>query len=196
VRSTDEGRNPKRTRGRARLLVLGVACLAVVYTAGTFLSPALMSAGGPWGGLLRLSYAPVCHQQPERSLPIGDGFQSVCARCSGLYLGGVAGLFVGGLFLVGRRSAPRPIWLAVVALPTLVDALLPWVGLPGLPNLLRLLLSWPVGFVAALFVARGIEEIVVSSTGRPSPGVRNRDHRDVNRIARRAGRESLEVVDG
>ena len=168
----------------------------MIYISGTFLAPVLMSDGNPWGGLVRLSYAPVCHQQPERCLPVGGGFQSICARCSGLYFGAVAGLFAAALCLVGRRSAPRPIWLAVVALPTLVDALLPWVGLPGLPNFPRLLLAWPVGFVAALFVARGIEEIVASRPGRPGPGARPRDDREENWIARRDGRESLEVVDG
>lgn len=195
MRSTDERRNPDRSRVRARLLVLGAAFLALAFTAGTFLAPLLIGADGPWGGLLRLAYAPVCHQQPERSLAVGDGYQAVCARCSGLYLGGAAGLFVGALFLVGRRSAPRPIWLAVVAFPTLVDALLPWVGLPGLPNPLRLLLAWPVGFVAALFVARGIEEIAGSRPGRPGSGARSRDDCETKRIARRVGRESLEVVD-
>jgi len=180
----------------ARRIVLCVGLLALLYTAGTFLAPVWMSTGDAWGGLLHLSYAPVCHQQPERCLPVGDGFQAVCARCSGLYLGAVAGLFVGALFLVGRRSAPRPIWLAVVALPTIVDALLPWLGLPGLSNFPRLLLAWPVGFVAALFVARGIAEIVASRPGRPSPGDQPRNDRDANWIARRAGRESLEVVDG
>jgi len=177
-------------------MVLAVGFLALIYTSGTFLAPVLMSDGSPWGGLVRLSYAPVCHQQSERSLPVGDGFQSICARCSGLYLGAVAGLFAAALFLVGRRPAPRPIWLAVAALPTLVDALLPWIGLPSLPNNPRLLLAWPVGFLAALFVARGIEEIVASRPGRPGSGERNRDDLEENWIARRDGRESLEVVDG
>ena len=193
---TDQRGNEKRATGRARLIVLAVGLLALIYTSGSFLAPVLMSGDSAWGGLVRLSYAPVCHQQSERCLPVGGGFQAICARCSGLYFGGVAGLFAAGLFLVGRRPAPRPIWLAVVALPTLVDALLPWLGLPGLPNLPRLLLAWPVGFVAALFVARGIEEIVASRPGRPGSVARTRDDREENWIARRDGRESLEVVDG
>jgi len=196
VPQTHQCKTEKRASSQARLLVLGVGLLALAFAAGTFLAPVLISSGGPWGGFLRLSYAPVCHQLTERSLPVGDGFQAVCARCSGLYLGAVAGLFVSAALLMGRRSAPRPIWLAVVAVPTFIDALLPWVGLPALPNYPRLLLAWPVGFVAALFVARGIAEIVASRSGRPGPGDCTEDDRDENWIARRTGRESLEVVDG
>jgi uncharacterized membrane protein len=176
--------------------VLGVALLTLLFTAGSFLAPVLMGSGRSWAGLLHFAYAPVCHQLPERCLSVGDGVQAVCARCSGLYLGAVAGLIAGAFFLVGRRSAPRPFWLGLVALPTLIDALLPWIGLPGLPNLPRLLLAWPVGFVAALFVARGIEEIVAARPRSPGGEVRPRNERDENRIARRTGRESLEVVDG
>lgn len=178
--------------GRARWAVIGVGLLALVFTAGTFLAPALMDSGRPWGGLLRLSYAPLCHQQPERSLRVGRGVQAVCARCSGLYLGGVAGFFAGALFVVGRRRRLRPRWLLLAALPTFVDATLHGLGGPGLPNLPRLALAWPVGFVAALFVARGIEELLAPRGGVGGALV---DH-DLRRSARRVGRGSVEVIDG
>ncbi len=58
---------------------------------------------------------------PERSLVIGAGTQAVCARCSGLYLGGVAGLWAGALLLFRSRLRPRPLWLAVAITPSLVD---------------------------------------------------------------------------
>jgi uncharacterized membrane protein len=174
--------------------VVAVAIAAALYAGGTFVAPLLVAQGSSWGGLLHLSYAPVCHQQAERSLAVGQGFQSVCARCSGLYLGGVAGLIVGVLFLVGRREAPRPIWLGLMALPTIVDALLPWIGLPGAANEPRFLLAWPLGFTAALYVARGIEEIVAP---RAAPRRRDSDREQTaNWTACRAGRESVEVADG
>jgi uncharacterized membrane protein len=146
--------------------------------------------------LLRLAYAPLCHQQPERSLPVGDGFQAVCSRCSGLYLGGVAGLWVGALVVVGRRLRVRPVWLAWVAVPTFLDAAANALGLPATSNVPRLLLAWPVGFVAALFLVRGIEEILQpKETGR-QPGQGTRDDEELNKISRRVGRESLEAFDG
>ena len=43
--------------------------------------------------------------------------------------------------------------------PTLVDAVLPWLGRSGLPNLPRLLLAAPAGFAAGLFLAAALVEI-------------------------------------
>ena len=86
---------------------------------------------------------------PERSLAVGNGYQAVCARCAGLYAGGVAGLFLGAWLVVGRRRlAPALFWVGI--LPTVIDAVLPWIGLPGLPNVPRLLLAVPPPLPAPL----------------------------------------------
>jgi uncharacterized membrane protein len=146
----------------------GITVLAVAFTAGTFMAPVLDSADSRWGDMLRLAYAPVCHQSPERSLTVGEAPVAVCARCSGLYLGGVAGLTVAALLLAGTGRRPRPIWLAVALAPTILDALLPLVGLPQLPNLPRLVLAVPAGLVAALFLAVGVADLVSSPTEKQS----------------------------
>ena len=144
-------------RGRRAVAWAGV--LLLVLVAGTFLAPVLLSAGNVWGGVLHLAYAPLCHQMPERSLVIGAGTQAVCARCSGLYLGGVAGLWAGALLLLRSRLRPRPLWLAVAIVPSVVDFALSWLGLPSLSNIPRLVLAIPAGVLAALFLAVGIEDL-------------------------------------
>ena len=48
--------------------------------------------------------------------------------------------------------------------PTLVDVLLPWIGVTGLPNLPRLLVAIPTGVVAALFLATGIADLFSSDS--------------------------------
>jgi uncharacterized membrane protein len=144
-------------RGRRAVAWAGV--LALIFVAGTFLAPVLSGAGSVWGGALHLAYAPLCHQLPERSLVVGAGTQAVCARCSGLYLGGVAGLGVGALLMLRRRLRPRPRWLAVALAPSMVDFVLPWLGLPSLSNVPRLVLAIPAGVVVALFLAVGIEDL-------------------------------------
>jgi len=100
---------------------------------------------------------------PGHTFPfeIGQGVQAVCTRCSGLYWGGLAGLLAGAL-IVGRRLRPRPTWLALALAPTVVDALLPWVGLPQLGPLARHLLAWPAGFMVGLILAAGIAELAIS----------------------------------
>jgi len=144
-------------RTSSRRAVLFVAGLSVLFLAGTFLAPALHSAG-MLGNALYLVYAPLCHQLTERSLSLGGEPLAVCARCSGLYLGGAAGLLFAGLWALGRLQ-PRPRWLWIALLLTAIDVLLPRIGLTGLPELPRLVLAWPVGFLAGWFLALGIADL-------------------------------------
>ncbi len=154
----------------SRLAVLITFLLAAAFVAGTYAVPLLHDAGSPWAGRLHWAYGPLCHQLPERSIAVGAGVQAVCSRCSGLYLGGLAALAFGGFALSGLARRIRPIWLLWALAPTAVDALLPWIGIPGLPNLPRLLLALPAGFVAGLFLAAGVGELVSRSRNeRPNP---------------------------
>lgn len=143
-----------RRRGVAAVLIAGL--LATLFVAGTYAAPLLSSLTGR---LLTWAYAPLCHQIAERSIPIGAGVQAVCARCAGLYLGGAVGLLLaaGCLGLLKRRLRPAILGLALA--PTLIDALLPWLGFSGLSNVPRLVLALPAGLVAGLFLAIGIADL-------------------------------------
>ena len=145
---------------RSRLAILAVAAGAAAFLGGTVAVPLLESTGARGVGLLRLCYTPVCHQQAERSLSLPGGEQAVCARCAGLYAGGIAGLLAGAVALVGSVRRPRPLWLVVALVPTVTDALLAFAGLPSLPNVPRMLLALPLGLVAGLFVALAIADVL------------------------------------
>jgi len=139
-----------------------------MFVGGTFLAPVVEDSGAVGGSLLRLLYAPACHQMPERSLAVGGGHQAVCARCSGLYLGGVLGLVAGAWLVTASGWPPRPWWLVAAAAPTFADAVLPWIGGAGLSNVPRLLITLPVGAAAGLFLAAGVADIARSHSRRPS----------------------------
>jgi uncharacterized membrane protein len=156
--------------GAARRAVRLTALAALLFVGGTYLAPLLAGSGLPGAGAARLLYAPVCHQDPDRSFEVGGMVQSVCARCAGLYWGGVAGLFAAAWLAVGRQSRLRPAWLFWAAVPTLVDAGLPWIGAAGLPALPRHLLAWPLGFVAGLFLAVGVADLALSLTSERTRG--------------------------
>jgi uncharacterized membrane protein len=144
---------------RARGAVLATVLLALVFLAGIFVVPAIEARGVPGANLPRLLYAPLCHQNPSRSLTLDAHPLTVCSRCTGLYLGGAAGLLVALAYVFGRRKAPRPFWLAVAIAPTIVDAVLPRFGLPALSNVPRLLLAVPAGLLAGVFLAIGIYDL-------------------------------------
>ena len=147
------------TERSGRMAVLVTAMLAILFVAGSYAAPAMLSAGWSGGGLLHAAYAPLCHQQPERALKMAGLPQTVCARCSGLYIGGAAGLLAAVWLVVGTGRRLRPILFALAFAPTGIDFLLGFVGLPALPNLPRLLLAVPAGFVAGLFLAVGVADL-------------------------------------
>ncbi len=150
-------------RLHSRKAVLWVAVAALLFVAGTYLAPILQAPA------LHAIYAPLCHQDPERSFEILRGSQAVCARCAGLYLGGVAGLLAAAWLFIGRGREPRPQWLAYALAPTVIDALFGWLGLPALAELPRHLLAWPAGFVAGLFLAVGVADLELSLKTRRRP---------------------------
>jgi zinc transporter ZupT len=75
-----------------------------------------------------------------------------------LYLGGLAGIAL-GLWFFARSRRPRPIWLVWTAVPTVIDVLMPWIGLPALGELPRMLLALAPGLVAGVFLALGVAEL-------------------------------------
>lgn len=165
---TSSGENPDVRAGRRAVWLAALA--ALVFVGGTYLAPLLEAAGLSGAGLARLFYTPVCHQIPERSFEVLGGTQSVCARCAGLYWGGVAGLLAAAWLVVGRERRLHPAWLVWALAPSLVDATLPWIGLQGLSALPRHLLAWPLGLVAGLFLAVGVADLAVSLKSERSRG--------------------------
>jgi len=151
-----------RTRRAAGIAILVVAALAALFVAAVFATPWLDTRGSSAAIWLRFAYAPLCHQMPERSLDLAGASLAVCARCTGLYLGGLAGIVL-GLWFFRHSRRPRPMWLAWAAAPTVVDVLLSWIGLPGLPGLPRMLLALVPGAVAGIFLALAVAELACRS---------------------------------
>jgi len=141
-----------------------VTVCALVWTAGVVVVPWLASHDSVLAPWLRLVYKPGCHQIPERCLDLGFGPMAVCARCMGLYIGGCVGLL--WTTLRNRSSRPRPVWLAVVAAPTVLDFVAGQVGLPSLGNWTRFALAVPLGLLAGLYVGDALLEIVRQNTAK------------------------------
>jgi uncharacterized membrane protein len=161
----------RRLDSRSRRWLAAVACAAVVYCAGLVLAPWLERSGSPAGSWLRLAYAPTCHQQPARCLDLGDGPLAVCARCAGLYAGGLLGLLAA--VLSGIRCRPTMATLLAASAPTVLDFVAILVGLPSLPNWPRFVIAVAPGAVLGLLLADAVADL--AARVGPPPESEGRD---------------------
>ena len=104
--------------------------------------------------------AVVCHQIPERSFFIEGTQLPVCARCTGLYLSGAAGLAGWLIWKTARRWRGRSIepraalrLVVVAALPTALTVMTAGLGIWDGTNMTRALLAVPLGLSAGGVVA-------------------------------------------
>ena len=102
----------------------------------------------------------VCHQLPDRSFFIDGRQLPVCARCTGLYLSGVAGIAIWIVAKSLRRwramqvrpRVARQIIIAA-AIPTAISYVTGVAGLWDGSNLTRAALAVPLGLAAGAVVA-------------------------------------------
>jgi len=138
--------------------VLLVTAAAALFTLVVVLAPVLSRSAPRFVLGVRMVCSPLCHQEPSRTLTLGGGPVAVCARCTGLYSGGVLGLLAGGLLGAWRRKAPPVLFFLLVA-PTLLDAVSPWLGFSGLENLSRAAISMPAGAACGWFLAYAVGDL-------------------------------------
>jgi uncharacterized membrane protein len=82
----------------------------VILVAALFLTWMLIAPDGVLGKADAVGYA-VCHRIDHRSFHIGDHQFSVCARCTGQYLGAVLGMAF--LTIFRKYRSGRPPWLVI-----------------------------------------------------------------------------------
>lgn len=110
-------------------------------------------AGGTWP-IVDSLFGAFCHRDPSRSLPFAAGTVLLCARCTGLYAGALAG----GLSLWVRRrpgfpGSSKAAWwallLAIFATPlqAVGEAAGAWEGSPALRMALGLLTGTALGAI-------------------------------------------------
>jgi uncharacterized membrane protein len=96
----------------------------------------------------------VCHQLHARSFQLWTAQMPVCARCTGIYLGGALAAIATS---VGRYASARTPSRAVVlaaALPTAATLLYEWSTGATPSNVVRAAAGLPLGVVVAWIVAR------------------------------------------
>jgi uncharacterized membrane protein len=142
-----------------RLLLLALWCLVC----GSILAAPIGRAHGfsTAAGLVYLVFAPVCHQLPERSFTLWEYPWAVCQRCSGIYLGLLAGALFHGRALekLARPSARRSVVVGMT-LPLMLDVMLPFTGVwtNGPPS--RFATGFLFGAMLSLLLVPGVSEFL------------------------------------
>jgi len=127
---------------------------AILFCGGIVAAPLLEARGSVLGPWMRWAYAPLCHQMASRSVELAGAPLAVCARCTGLYLGGLVGLCVAVAAGWGVRvPGPRRVWLVAV-LPAALDSLVKVLG-----NAPRLGVAVPAGIVLGAFLGVGLNDL-------------------------------------
>ena len=126
---------------------------------------------------IRLAFAPICHQLPERSFAPGGAPMAVCARCLGAYAGFLAGAmsFLG--LSVSRGHLPRSpgrLLLAGSTLPTFFQWSFAAAGiLPDIASA-RALTSSVFGIVIAFCILPAVDSLARELRERRGPSMRGR----------------------
>lgn len=130
---------------RAFVLLLTAAALwcALIAAAPVFSAPP--------GGFLYRFFSPVCHQDDARSLHIFGLQLAVCARCTAIYFGFLAGVILSSFLAVGRRYPPKVLWI-VAAGPMLLDVASGMLGIHDSSLVTRLVTGGLFGTVSALIL--------------------------------------------
>ena len=131
--------------GSIPALILGSASLcALAISAG---------ASMKWRWLFRL----MCHGRPERCLELFDVPMPICARCTGIYLGVIAGLFAYWLVRFISEKEFKVIALAGI-IPLGIDGLTQLTGLRESTNELRIATGLVAGLAFGMWVLAVVDQ--------------------------------------
>jgi uncharacterized membrane protein len=148
----------RRTRLELRrdtkiVLAVLTALPALFLGAAAFCSWAISEGASPrW----RLLFRTLCHGKPERCLELFDVAMPLCARCTGIYAGVLAGLLLFPLMTWLRERVMRVVAFAALT-PLAVDGLTQLTGLRESTNGLRIATGLIAGLAFGLWILSAVQ---------------------------------------
>ena len=104
----------------------------------------------------RLPFRTICHGFPERSLEVFGTTMPVCARCTGIYAGILAGLVLFRLLPAIRERVLRMVAFAA-AMPLAIDGLTQLAGLRESTNPVRIATGLIAGLAFGFWILTAVE---------------------------------------
>jgi uncharacterized membrane protein len=106
-----------------------------------------------------LVFSGVCHQIPERSFVLAGFPFAVCHRCSGIYLGFIAGSLMKNPFIYRSRRI-RCSWIFASIAPLVLDVSLPFAGIAESTPLSRFTTGFLFGTMLSSLFLHGVRELL------------------------------------
>jgi uncharacterized membrane protein len=103
-------------------------------------------------------YSTVCHQQPVKLLDITGGHTLVCARCSGIYIGGFISAFI--LLFVSKVNFKDGKLMIVASIPMAIDVLLYSSGVYNYSKTIALITGLLLGSIGIAYIYNGLQKLV------------------------------------
>jgi uncharacterized membrane protein len=104
----------------------------------------------------RLLFRTICHGRPERCLELFDAPMPICARCTAIYAGIVAGMVLFPLIPWLRERVMRVVAFAALT-PLAIDGLTQLAGLRESTNPLRMATGLIAGLAFGLWILSAVE---------------------------------------
>lgn len=146
---------------RGRLMAAVVGGLAAAILIVSLLATLTLAAGA--NPAIRIPFRLLCHGIVERSLVILDAAMPICARCTGIYLGMMAGA---GIWLAvqrsGRNLAISTALAVILVMPLAIDGTTQAVGWRESTTALRMWSGVVAACAASLWLlgrARGVAPV-------------------------------------
>ena len=148
---------------RLRWFAPTLAAISGGWAVTVGLTPALAKSSSVGPAVATVAYVVgslICHQRPDRSFHLAGAQLPVCARCTGLYVGGALGVFAWMIWRLTRPSAAAAldrgravVMLSLAAAPTLISVATAMAGVWDLSNAGRAALALPLGVTAGAVLA-------------------------------------------
>jgi uncharacterized membrane protein len=113
--------------------------------------------------ILENIYSTVCHQKPEKLIEISGHHTLVCARCTGIYLGGFISSFI--LLFIAKINLKDGKLIIAASIPMLIDVLLYSSGLYEYSKTIAFITGLLLGSVGIAYIYNGLQ-ILVEKNGK------------------------------